>query len=104
MSSLIGEFPHGELLAKRIEDEILKNPEAGDLIQGTGGLRKIRVADLARNKGKRGGLRIFYLDLLDVGRTHLVFLLRKGEADNISASEKSMLKELVNKIKGEAKQ
>ncbi len=39
---------------------LLKDPEAGDVIQGTGGLRKLRFADRRRGKGKRGGLRIVY--------------------------------------------
>jgi hypothetical protein len=38
----------------------MENPEAGDVIEGTGGLRKIRFADAKRGKGKRGGLRIIY--------------------------------------------
>lgn len=36
------------------------NPEAGPLISGTGGLRKLRFADEQRGKGKRGGLRVIY--------------------------------------------
>jgi mRNA-degrading endonuclease RelE of RelBE toxin-antitoxin system len=36
------------------------NPEAGDTIPGTGGLRKVRFADERRGKGKRGGLRVIY--------------------------------------------
>ena len=39
---------------------LLKAPKAGDVIAGTGGLRKLRHADSARGKGKRGGLRIIY--------------------------------------------
>ena len=38
----------------------MKNPEAGDVIQGAGGLRKMRFADSRRGKGKRGGLRVIY--------------------------------------------
>jgi hypothetical protein len=34
---------------------LMQNPEAGDVIEGTGGLRKIRYADEKRGKGKRGG-------------------------------------------------
>ena len=44
----------------RFQLELLKNPEAGDLIEETGGLRKIRFSDQRRNKGKRGGLRVIY--------------------------------------------
>lgn len=43
---------------KRLQNELMKNPEAGDIIQGTVGLRKIRYADERRGKGKRGGLRV----------------------------------------------
>ena len=39
---------------------MLKQPEAGDVISGTGGLRKLRYFDANRGKGKRGGLRIIY--------------------------------------------
>ena len=39
---------------------LMKNPEAGEVIEGTGGLRKLRFADRRRGKGKRGGLRVIY--------------------------------------------
>ena len=42
------------------QQELMKNPEAGDVIEGTGGLRKVRFVDERRNKGKRGGLRVIY--------------------------------------------
>jgi hypothetical protein len=38
--------------------ELLENPTAGDLDPGTGGLRKVRMADSSRGKGKRGGARV----------------------------------------------
>ena len=47
--------------------ELLRNPSAGDVIEGTGGLRKMRFIDRRRGKGKRGGLRvIFYLSLIHI--------------------------------------
>jgi hypothetical protein len=39
---------------------LMRNPEAGEVIEGTGGLRKMRFADQRRGKGKRGGLRVIY--------------------------------------------
>ena len=39
---------------------LLQQPEAGDVIKDTGGLRKLRFADSRRGKGKRGGLRVIY--------------------------------------------
>ena len=38
----------------------MRNPVAGAVIEGTGGLRKVRFADGRRGKGKRGGLRVVY--------------------------------------------
>jgi hypothetical protein len=46
----------GDALILMIEEELLKNAEAGDLVPGIGGIRKMRVADMARGKGKRGTL------------------------------------------------
>ena len=43
-----------------LQDLLMLHPEAGDLIPGTGGLRKLRFADKRRGKGKRGGLRVIY--------------------------------------------
>jgi hypothetical protein len=45
---------------KSLQSFLLRNPEAGAVIEGTGGLRKLRHADPQRNKGKRGGLRVIY--------------------------------------------
>lgn len=45
---------------RALQNELMKSPEAGDEIQGTGGLRKLRFADVRRGKGKRGGLRVIY--------------------------------------------
>ena len=44
----------------RLQQHLMANPEAGDVIEGTGGLRKLRFADVRRGKGKRGGLRVIY--------------------------------------------
>ena len=43
-----------------LQQVLMKNPEAGEVIEGTGGLRKMRFADKRRGKGKRGGLRVVY--------------------------------------------
>jgi mRNA-degrading endonuclease RelE of RelBE toxin-antitoxin system len=45
---------------RALQNELMQNPEAGDVIEGTGGLRKVRQADPRRGKGKRGGLRVIY--------------------------------------------
>jgi hypothetical protein len=42
----------------RLQQTLMGNPETGEVIEGTGGLRKMRFADARRAKGKRGGLRV----------------------------------------------
>ncbi|WP_374276675.1 addiction module toxin RelE [Azonexus sp.] len=70
---------------------MLKNPEAGDVIEGTGGLRKLRHGDSRRGKGKRGGLRVIYY-WWDGGRQFWLFTLYdKDEMQNLSAEEKKLL-------------
>ena len=87
---------------REVQLEILKHPAGGDLIQGTGGLRKIRLKDPSRGKGKRGGFRVVYLDLSDIEKTYLLAMYDKNEKGDISGDEKKMLKKLVQIIKREA--
>lgn len=84
-------------LLKDIQNEILKNPDSGALVKGTGGIRKIRVA--AKGKGKSGGIRIFYLDIPTKEKCYLLFLLEKSEKENISAEEKSELRAAAQRLK-----
>ena len=43
-----------------LQRELMRTPTAGEVLEGTGGLRKMRFADKRRGKGKRGGLRAIY--------------------------------------------
>ena len=75
-----------------LQQSLLKNPEAGDVIEGAGGLRKLRHGDQLRGKGKRGGLRVIYY-WWDGGRQFWLFTLYdKDEMENLSADEKKVLK------------
>ena len=78
---------------------LAKNPERGPVIEGTGGLRKIRWK--LAGKGKSGGIRIIYLYLKLRGRIYLVFVFAKDESDNLTASQKGELKKMVDAIKKE---
>ena len=79
--------------------ELLDNPEAGDVEPGTAGLRKIRLGDPTRGKGKRGGARVHYLWLPHRGRIYLMFVYGKNEASNLTADQKKQLREVVGHIK-----
>ena len=73
----------------------MENPEAGDVIEGTGGLRKIRFADAKRGKGKRGGLRAIYY-WWSAGKQFWLFTIyNKDEKDDLTPAQKKVLKELI---------
>jgi len=80
---------------------ILKNPSAGDIIQGTGGLTKLRFA--LPNKGKSGGVRVLYIDFIRHEKAILINCYSKSEKENITDKEKAVYKKLVKAIKEELK-
>lgn len=75
----------------------MANPEAGDLIAGTGGLRKLRFADKRRAKGKRGGLRVIYYWWIGGPEFWLFTLYDKDEMSDLTPKQKEILKERVKR-------
>ena len=86
---------------RRLQVELAINPEAGDLDPGTGGLRKVRLADPDRGRGKRGGARVHYLWVPQRRLIYLVFVYAKHEADTLSADQKKAVRAVVESIKRE---
>ena len=78
-----------------LQTSLMSNPEAGDLIEGTGGLRKLRQADPRRGKGKRGGLRVIYYWWDGKRQFWLFTLYDKDEMNDLSPKEKKILKEML---------
>ena len=85
-----------------IQNEILRQPEIGKVIPGLGGVRKMRIADVSRGNGKRGGFRVLYLDLPEREKTYLLWIYGKNESEDISADEKKIIKSLALHLKKEA--
>lgn len=83
---------------KDLQKELIARPEKGVLIQGTGGLRKIRMA--TGNQGKSGSLRVIYF-LANRDVIYLIMVYPKGQQDNLSVSEKAVLKKLTQVLKAE---
>lgn len=84
---------------RRLQQELLLNPEAGDVEPGTGGLRKIRMADPGRGKGKRGGARVHYLLLKHRDRVYLIYVYEKNEAATLTAEQKRQLRQIATQIR-----
>lgn len=76
---------------------VAANPEAGDLIVGSGGVRKVRVA--GRGFGKSGGFRIATLFLGSTRPVYLLWVLSKGKAANFTADQIAAMKGAVDRIK-----
>ena len=82
---------------RRLQLELRGQPECGDLITGTGGLRKMRFADASRGKGKRGGLRVIYFWWKQGSQFWLFTLYGKDEVEDLSAQDKKVLKRLLDR-------
>ncbi|MDY2839598.1 MAG: type II toxin-antitoxin system RelE/ParE family toxin [Treponema sp.] len=87
-----------DLLALQIM--LLKNPESGPVMEGTGGIRKVRFA--LENRGKSGSVRVCYTDFAEYEVTYLITAFTKNEQANLSDEEKNVLKKLVKALKDEA--
>ncbi|MEJ7137127.1 transcriptional regulator [Amphibiibacter pelophylacis] len=74
-------------------DWIADNPDSGDVIPGSGGLRKVRWS--AQGKGKRGGARVVYFIRTQQGDLVLVTAYTKGRIENIPAH---LLRSLMEKF------
>lgn len=79
---------------------LLKNPQSGPVMEGTGGIRKVRFP--LENKGKSGSVRVCYTDFEEYEVTYLITAFTKKEQENLSAEEKTVLKKLVKALKNEA--
>jgi mRNA-degrading endonuclease RelE of RelBE toxin-antitoxin system len=79
---------------QNIIDFLAKNPKSGDIIQGTGGIRKLRWGK--GDRGKSGGVRIIYYFHSDKLPLYLVTLFAKNERDNLTAQERNDLSKLVD--------
>ncbi len=98
-------LPFTELLPDYLGDEDYGNlqkvlaqyPQAGEVIPGTGGFRKLRWADPRRRKGKRGGLRVIYYYFPTESQIWLMTLYGKDEVADLSPAEKRMLKLAIEK-------
>lgn len=85
-----GLFTDEEL--KQLQTELLQNPNKGDLIAGSGGLRKIRLA--RKDGGKSGGYRVIYYR----ATSEVIFFLLaypKNKRDNLNKDEIKLLRNLI---------
>ena len=80
---------------RALQNLLMARPEAGDLIPGTGGLRKLRFGDIRRGKGKRGGLRVIYYWWNAGFQFWLFTLYDKDELAELTSTERKQLQVMI---------
>ena len=82
-----------------LQNILLQNPKSGDVIQGTGGLRKIRIP--MKGRGKSGGSRVIYVDIEIKEVIYFINVYTKNEKDDLTEDEKKAFKAVVKMLKEE---
>ena len=77
----------------RLEIELLNNPKVGAVLQGTGGVRKVRFA--FEDRGKNGSIRVIYIDFEIYEKIFLLTAYAKADQANLTKQERNDLRGLV---------
>ncbi|MCI0693148.1 type II toxin-antitoxin system RelE/ParE family toxin [candidate division KSB1 bacterium] len=78
---------------RELQNELIKRPEAGAVIRGSGGLRKLRWS--VSGRGKRGGVRVIYYWFLSQEQFLMLFIYPKSEQDDLTPEQMKRLKAIV---------
>lgn len=76
----------------KLQEQLAADPESGDLIKDTGGLRKVRWA--AGGKGKRGGVRVIYYHVSAASQIRMMAIYKKGVQDTLTPKQKALLRKI----------
>lgn len=87
---------------KLLQEELIMNPQKGKVIQGTGGLRKLRIA--FENKGKSGSGRVCYVDFALYERIYLITAYPKNKKENLSKAERNAIATTIAQLENSLKE
>lgn len=82
-----------------LQNELVRNPERGDMIAGCAGARKARIGEKSSSRGKSGGFRYVYVYVEIAGTIYLIHFFDKHEKANLSKAERNELGTLVRELK-----
>jgi hypothetical protein len=86
----------GDNELRQLQETLLQNPKAGNVIRGTKGLRKIRIA--FKGQGKSGSGRVVYVDFAVHEVVYLITAYPKTEKDNLSKSERNTIAAMIARL------
>ena len=84
---------------RALEALILERPRAGVVVQGTGGLRKLRFAPPSWHTGKRGATRVCYVLFTEIDQCYFIALFAKNEQSNLDAAQKAAARKLIEGLR-----
>jgi hypothetical protein len=90
---LVGEYLSDDEYAA-LQWALASDPSAGDLVKGTGGVRKFRWG--ASGRGKRGGVRVIYFSRTHLGEIWMLTIYAKNVAESIPANVLRQIKEAID--------
>jgi hypothetical protein len=85
----------GEEGNRELQSELLKNPQQGSLIKGTGGARKVRCS--AKGKGKSGGSRAIYFHSEPESKCYMLIAFSKSKKSSLTGSQKNALRKTIKR-------
>ncbi len=80
---------------KLLQESLINRPDVGVVIQGTGGLRKLRWK--LEGRGKSGGVRIIYYWVSADDQIYMLYSYPKNEQEELTADQKKLLKKMVER-------
>ncbi len=86
----------GDSELQSLQIMLLKDPESGPVMEGTGGIRKVRFP--LRNQGKSGSIRVCYTDFAEYEVTYLITAFEKKEQENLTTEEKNQFSHRKNSL------
>jgi mRNA-degrading endonuclease RelE of RelBE toxin-antitoxin system len=97
-SKLLGDYLRDDEY-RLLQNHLIEFPDAGDVIRGSGGVRKVRWA--SGGKGKSGGVRVIYYWAKADEQTFFLTLYGKGEKENLSAADLKRVVKLLEELTNE---
>ena len=80
---------------RALQEALITRPESGDIIQGSGGLRKIRWK--LEGQGKRGGIRVIYYWVTADDQVRMLYVYRKTQQADLTPKQLATLKSIVER-------
>lgn len=84
---------------RALQETLVNRPNMGDIVQGTGGLRKVRWKQ--EGHGKSGGVRVIYYWMTEDKQLYMLYVYQKSKQEDLTAEQRKALKSIVERWSNE---